>query len=51
MHMKKLIILIFTLYGFTLFAQEKDIKKPEKIKKKLRNQEENYENKEEVVII
>ncbi|MEH6538080.1 MAG: TlpA disulfide reductase family protein [Psychroserpens sp.] len=27
--MKKLIILIFALYGFTLFAQEKDIKKPE----------------------
>lgn len=27
--MKKLIILILTLYGFTLFAQKKDIKKPE----------------------
>lgn len=27
--MKKLIVLIFTLYGFTLFAQEKEIKKPE----------------------
>jgi len=27
--MKKLILLIFVLYGFTLFAQEKNIKKPE----------------------
>ena len=27
--MKKLILLIFTIYGFTVFAQEKDIKKPE----------------------
>jgi peroxiredoxin len=27
--MKKFIVLIFALYGFTLFAQEKDIKKPE----------------------
>lgn len=27
--MKKLIILIFALYGFTLFGQKKDIKKPE----------------------
>lgn len=27
--MKKIIVLIFALYGFTLFAQEKDIKKPE----------------------
>mgnify|MGYP001283155933 CR=1 FL=1 len=27
--MKKLIVLIFALYGFTLLAQEKDIKKPE----------------------
>jgi len=27
--MKKLIVLIFAIYGFTLFAQEKDIKKPE----------------------
>ena len=27
--MKKIILLIFALYGLTLFAQEKDIKKPE----------------------
>lgn len=27
--MKKILFLIFTLYSFTLFAQEKDIKKPE----------------------
>jgi peroxiredoxin len=27
--MKKFIVLIFALYGFTLFAQDKDIKKPE----------------------
>lgn len=27
--MKKIFFLIFVLYGFTLFAQEKDIKKPE----------------------
>ena len=27
--MKKFIVLIFALYGFTLFAQEKNIKKPE----------------------
>lgn len=27
--MKKIIVLIFALYGFTPFAQEKDIKKPE----------------------
>ena len=27
--MKKFIVLIFAFYGFTLFAQEKDIKKPE----------------------
>ncbi len=27
--MKKFIVLIFALYGFTLFAQEKDVKKPE----------------------
>ena len=27
--MKKLIVLIFAFYGFTLFAQEKNIKKPE----------------------
>ncbi|MET3113874.1 hypothetical protein AAKU52_001606 [Pedobacter sp. CG_S7] len=27
--MKKFIVLIFVFYGFTLFGQEKDIKKPE----------------------
>ena len=27
--MKKLIVLIFALYGFTLFSQEKEVKKPE----------------------
>ena len=27
--MKKFIVLIFTIYGFSLFGQEKDIKKPE----------------------
>ena len=36
--MRKILFLIFTLYGFTLFAQEKEIKKQNKKIKKEKNQ-------------